>query len=52
MNPFFRERIEYFPPAPSLWCGIPGGFGYESLPEELIEIAVKGAVGDLFVDKF
>ncbi len=52
MNPFFREIIVYLPPAPSLWCGIPNGLGYESLPEELVEIAVEGPVRDLFIDKF
>lgn len=52
MNPFFRDLIEYFPSPPSLRCGIPYGFGYESLSEELIQIAVEGAVRDLFVNKF
>jgi hypothetical protein len=52
MKPFFRELIEYLPPAPSLRCGIPDGFGNESLSEELVEIAVERAVRYPFVDEF
>ena len=52
MQPFCRELIEYFSPSPSLRRGIPYGFGYESLSEELVEIAVERAVRDPFFDKF
>ena len=52
MSPFFRKLIEYFSSPSSLRCGIPYGLGYVSLSEELVEIAVKGAIRDLFIDKF